>query len=150
MLKILGGNHIATKGTNLTKSIELGVSKETNGEVIVFRVNAGTFWGGKVAGHSTVGGKSYVTLQNATRVEGFPAGFPDLLLLYSEKITPDMVGKTVLRAGFIEVKAEGDKVKDNQEYFIQQMRLKGADRAGFARTTEDGVNIAKGTCNPHS
>ena len=55
-----------------------------------------------------------------------------------------MVGKTVLRAGFIEVKAAGDTVKDNQEYFIQQIRLKGADRAGFARTVEDGVNIAKG------
>jgi hypothetical protein len=66
------------------------------------------------------------------------------LLLYSEKITADMVGKIVLRAGFIEVKAEGDTVKDNQEYFIQQMRLKGADRAGFARSVDDAVAIARG------
>jgi len=91
-----------------------------------------------------VGGRTYVTLKDATRVEGFPAGFPDLLLLYSEIVTPDMVGKTVLRAGFIEVKAEGDTVKDNQEYFIQQMRLKGADRAGFAHDVRQGVDIAKG------
>jgi hypothetical protein len=82
-------------------------------------------------------------LKNASRVEGLPKGFSDLLAVIPTIITPDMVGKTVGVAGFVEVKAEGDTVKEHQDQFLAIMRACGCP-AGIARSPEDAVNIVTG------
>jgi hypothetical protein len=128
-----------TKGTYLTKKIRREISSQTNGRVKTFRVNAGKFWQGEVASHTG----EFLVLRNPRMVDGLPEGFPDLLAVIPTVVTPDMVGKTIGLAGFVEVKAEGDRIRRKQEEFLALMRAAGC-RAGVARSAEDAVKIVTG------
>lgn len=130
---------MATKGTNLMNEIRAAISTATNGRVKTFRTNAGSFWQGEVVAMQD----GLLVLRNPRQIEGLPEGFPDLLAIIPEIVTPDMVGKTVALAGFVEVKTENDRVSRRQEEFLAVMRACGA-RAGIARSPEDAVKIVTG------
>ncbi len=91
---------------------------------LVFRVNAGKFWQGKLCGN---------VLTNLRAVQGFPEGFSDLLFIDRQGVA------------FIEVKTPRGQKRQAQVKFINLMRSYG-HRAGFARSVEDAMNIIKGDC----
>jgi hypothetical protein len=66
-----------------------------------------------------------------------------LLFLISTTVTPEMVGKKLGVAGFIEVKTDTGIVSSDQINFLKRMRELGA-RAGIARSVSDAVAIARG------
>jgi hypothetical protein len=128
-----------SKGTNLTNACREAISRETNGRVKTFRTNAGSFWQGEVVAMQD----GLLVLRNPRQIEGLPEGFPDLLAVIPETVTPEMVGKTVALAGFVEAKTENDRVSRRQEEFLAVMRACGA-RAGIARTPEEAVKVVTG------
>jgi hypothetical protein len=130
---------MTSKGTNLTNEIRAAISTATNGRVKTFRCNAGSFWQGEVVAMQD----GLLVLRNPRQIEGLPEGFPDLLAIIPEIVTPDMVGKTVALAGFVEVKTENDRVSRRQEEFLAMARMAGC-RAGIARSPEDAVKIVTG------
>ena len=69
-----------------------------------------------------------------------PAGFSDIAGTESVIVTPDMVGKRVALAFFIEMKKEKGARRKVQENFIRAMRMSGA-KAGFAETPEEALAI---------
>jgi hypothetical protein len=129
-----------SKGTDLTNEIRTSISMATNGRVVTWRTNAGSFWGGKVISNDG----HYLLLEHPTKIEGLPEGFPDVIAAIPIMITPEMVGQTIAIAGFIEVKAEGDTVKPKQRDFIALMKAIGA-RAGVAWSKEDALQIIGGS-----
>jgi hypothetical protein len=131
---------MTSKGTNLTNEIRAAISTATNGEVITLRCNAGEFWGGKFVSQFTADGANHIVLRGASRIEGFPEGFPDLLAVIPTTITPEMVGQKIALAGFIEVKAGRDTEKPHQTETLARLRAKGC-RAGVARSAEEAVKI---------
>jgi hypothetical protein len=129
-----------SKGTNLTNEIRTEISKNTNGRVVTWRSNAGSFWGEKVVSNNG----HYLLLEHPTKIEGLPAGFADILCIISTVVTHEIVGQIIGVARFIEAKAEGDTVKPNQDKFMVMMRKKGA-KAGIARLVEDALQIIGGS-----
>lgn len=67
---------------------------------------------------------------------------PDLLGHYSLIITPEMVGKKVAVAMYVEVKTETGYVAKEQQHFIDHATEAGAI-AGVARSADDLENILK-------
>lgn len=94
---------------------------------IVFRMNAGDFWQGKLCWSHEFSSR---VLTDPTRVEGLPAGFSDLLFVGNGMIA------------FIEVKTPKGRVSSKQEAFLKRMREMG-HRAGVARSVEDAKEIIK-------
>lgn len=85
-----------------------------------------------------------VVLKNArTFSTGTPPGYTDLSGVTPVKITPEMVGKTIGVATFLEIKGPAGKISPDQFNFIQVMRDAGAI-AGIARSEEDAVDILGG------
>jgi hypothetical protein len=108
----------------------------SHGNCRLFRINSGSFWGGKVIAHD---GKRLL-LENPTKVMGAKAGTSDLLGVVSVFITPQMVGQTFGRFVAIEVKKPGEKPKPHQEQFLAIMRSLGA-LAGSAQSVAEAVAI---------
>ena len=74
---------------------------------LVFRTNAGSFWQGKQVWSWE---QCCMVLTDLQKVEGLPAGFPDLLFI-------DARG-----CAFIEVKAKGGRLRAAQKNFLDRMR----------------------------
>jgi hypothetical protein len=55
-------------------------------------------------------------------------------------VTPAMVGQTIGRAAFIEVKTPTGRIRPEQEQFLMMMRARGA-KAGVARSPAEAVAI---------
>lgn len=81
-----------------------------------------------------------VKTEKGSWVQLAPAGFSDIGGTESIVITPDMVGKRVALAFFIEMKKEKGVRRKVQERFIRAMRLSGA-KAGFAETPEEALAV---------
>lgn len=74
---------------------------------------------------------------------GLPDGFADTFGVDSVTITPDMVGKKIGIAFFVEYKADDGDLSTIQAAFLEAMRNLGA-RAGVARSAQEAVDIALG------
>lgn len=74
---------------------------------------------------------------------GLPPGFSDLFGFVPVVITPDMVGKTLPVFAGIECKSSKGRLREAQERFISVVLANGG-RAGFARTPQEALAIARG------
>ena len=106
-----------------------------------FRANVGEAWTGQEVRRNQDGS---ITISRPRRFQtGLPNGFSDLLCVVPAIITADMVGATIGRAGFVEIKTERGRVSPAQKNFLEQMAALGA-LAGVARTPEDAIKILQG------
>lgn len=71
---------------------------------------------------------------------GLVKGSSDLIGWTPVTITQDMVGQTVAVFTAVECKSEKGRVRPEQTYFIQRVKLDGG-YAGIARSTEDALEI---------
>lgn len=101
---------------------------------VLFRSNVGIGWTGAKKNIYEDKEKNIVIIKNPRRFNtGLPAGFSDLFGIAAD-------GRPV----FIEVKRdEKEKPTEDQENFLEQMRLRGA-YAGVARSPEDAEKIFRG------
>lgn len=104
-----------------------------------FRANAGQGWTGQVISNDG----QRLLLLNPRPFHGLPAGFTDLFGVRQTVITPQMVGKTIGQACFVEVKRPGEKPKKHQEDFMTAMRAAGAI-VGVAKSPEEAAEIMGG------
>ena len=115
---------MSTKESILQNHIRVALSNYG----VVFRTNAGAFWGGKRVWSEEF--QQYVLI-NLKRVQGLPEGFSDTLFIGKDNLA------------FIEIKTPTGKVREPQRNFINVMRNYG-HKAGIARSVEDAINITKG------
>jgi hypothetical protein len=122
------------KESDIQRLIQIELSKHAT----FFRVNVGQAWTGEEVIHTAGGG---VYLPKARRFStGLPVGCSDLLGVVPVFITPEMVGQTIGRAAFIEVKTPTGRIRPEQEQFLAVMRSRGAV-AGIARSPAEAVKI---------
>lgn len=132
---------MAQRETDLMRQIEIDLCRETAGRVKVFRTNVGEFWTGQEIIRTDGGG---VYIPKAYRFDtGLPKGFSDLFAVVPTVITPELLGRTLAQAAFIEVKTPTGRLRPEQEQFLAVMRATGA-RAGVARSPEDAIRIVTG------
>lgn len=105
-----------------------------------FRANVGEAWTGEEKRNRD----GSITISEPRRLQtGLPKGFSDLFCVVPVTITPDMVGQTVARVAFVEVKTERGRLSPAQKNFLEQMSALGA-LTGVARSPEDAIKILKG------
>ncbi len=92
---------------------------------LVFRTNAGSAWGGKLANIQPYGN----VVINPRKIELLPKGFTDLLFVGTDG-----------RVAFIECKDDKGKLRPEQEKFLKIMQSYG-HRVGVARSPEDALKI---------
>lgn len=92
---------------------------------IVYRLNSGTFYGGKVINTPEYGR----VVINPTIVKGCPEGTSDLMFIGTDG-----------RVAWIECKDDKGKLRPEQINFIELMRSYGY-RAGVARSVDDALRI---------
>ena len=124
---------------DIQNSIRLAISENNLG--VSFRTNVGQAWTGKQIIKNI--DKSITIKKPRPFDTGLPKGFSDLLVINSIKITPDMVGKQIAVANFIEVKTPKGKPTEQQLNFIERMQELGA-KAGIARSPDDALAILRG------
>lgn len=132
------------------KLSETGVTKQimllnSVGGCRMFRINTGIAWAGK----KIQGGVGFVALDDArpivlglaTSDNQSVQGVSDLFMMESIIITPEMVGKRVAIAGFIESK-KGTKygATPEQKKWIEFIKKMGGI-AGVAKTPEEALKI---------
>lgn len=94
------------------------------GHLYLWRINTGKAWQGNHVERLPLG---RVLIHDARPFDtGVPAGFSDLFGVKSVVITPDMVGMTIARGVFGEVKLPEGRVSPKQEAFRTVMRQAGA------------------------
>lgn len=71
---------------------------------------------------------------------GLVKGSSDLIGWTPVKVTQDMVGETVAVFTAVECKSEKGRVRSEQTYFVQRVKLDGG-YAGIARSVEDALGI---------
>lgn len=106
-----------------------------------FRANVGTAWASNDVTPLADGSK--ILRDPRPFSTGLPPGFPDLFGVVPVVITPDMVGKTMGVATFIECKSASGRARQRQVDFAGTADMLGA-RHGFARSVEDALRIARG------
>lgn len=126
-----------TPGQILTNQIREAASKVG---ARLFVMVTGKFWAGVPAGRTEQG---HMILKNARLVNVGFSGLSDTLGFTPVVITQDMVGQTVAVVTAIEVKAGKDRPRPGQPEFIQAVQKAGG-RAGFARSVDDALRIARG------
>lgn len=104
------------------------------------RINSGEFWGGKFVSMKTTNKRTFLVLENPTKVQGAPAGTSDIIGCKSVFITPQMVGTTLAVFFAVEVKCPGKKPEPHQENYLAVMRCRGAI-AGSARSSEEMLSL---------
>jgi len=128
-------------------SVQTGIRNDFAGSCLTYRANVGTGWAG--TGPPLVADRKMVVavapgdvvLRQARRFStGLPRGFSDLFGGVPVKITPDMVGRTVLQFFAIEVKDDKGRTSAEQNAFLKAIRRFGG-RSGVARTVEDARAI---------
>lgn len=92
-----------------------------------FRANVGQFYTGPEI-IRTAGGGVYIPKARAIST-GLPKGFSDLFGVIAGG-----------RAGFIEVKTQGGRIRPEQEQFLAMMRARGA-AAGICRSVDDALKL---------
>ncbi len=119
--------------------IRLEISRQRLG--VSFRSNVGQAWtGNNIRKHAD----GSITIMDPRPFQtGLPEGYSDLTVVVPVLVTPEMVGRLVGIAGFIEVKNQKRKATPAQMNFIEQMQSLGA-RAGVARSPEDAIRILRG------
>lgn len=123
---------------DIQNSIRLAISENKLG--VSFRTNVGRAWTGEKI---TKNPDKSITIKNPRPFDtGLPKGFSDLLVIKTLTITPDMVGKQIASANFIEVKNKKGKPTADQENFIERMQELGA-KAGIARSPDDALKILR-------
>jgi hypothetical protein len=126
-----------TPGQVLTNQIREAASKVG---ARLFVMVTGKFWAGVPVGRTEQG---HMILKNARLVNVGFSGLSDTLGFTPVVITAEMVGQTVAVVTAIEVKAGKDRPRPGQPEFIQAVQKAGG-RAGFARSVEDALRIARG------
>ena len=118
--------------------IRLEITRQRLG--VSFRTNVGRAWtGNDIRKHAD----GSITIMDPRPFQtGLPEGYSDLTVVAPVIITPDLVGRLIGVAGFIEVKNVKGKATAAQLHFIEQMQSLGA-RAGVARSPEDAVRILR-------
>lgn len=128
-------------------SIQNGIRNDLAGSCLAYRANVGTGWTG--TGKALVIDKKMavavgpgdVVLRRARRFStGLPRGFSDLFGGVPVKITPEMVGATILQFFAVEVKDDKGRARDEQSSFLKAIKRFGG-RSGVARTVEDARKI---------
>jgi len=127
-------------------TIRYGISLNNLGTP--FRINVGVAWTGNIIIKNNDGSitikdpRPFATFGSVKDTKALK-GFSDIFVVSPTIVTPDMIGKLVARAGFVEVKTPKGKPTSEQINFIEQMQKLGA-RAGVARSIEDAIQILKG------
>jgi hypothetical protein len=93
---------------------------------VLFRVNVGRYWAGRVVKQWTTGGVRYVTLSSAQPVQMGVVGQSDYNGWHSMVITPDMVGRTVAVYVAVEGKAgESGRLSEEQVRHLDIVKAAG-------------------------
>lgn len=125
------------KESNIQKTIQLAISKQTNSTM--FRNNVGTGWVGKTI-RTTNGG---ILIENPRPLNaGLCTGSSDLIGWTEIEITPDMIGEKVAVFTAIEIKTRKGKTSNDQINFCDLVKKSGG-KSGTARTIEDAIKICK-------
>jgi len=122
--------------SDIQNSIRESISRLRIG--VSFRTNVGQAWTGDEFQKQSDG--NLLIINPRPFKTGLPEGFSDLLIVQSIEITPTMIGQTMARAGFLEIKTPKGKPTDAQLNFIAQMQALGA-AAGVARSPDDALTI---------
>jgi len=122
-----------------------GLCETSKAGAIMFRVNTGSAWAGKVVKKFKQNFESYITLMNAQPLKaGLCKGGSDTIGWTSIVITPDMVGKKVALFTAIEYKTGKGKATPEQLRFINAVDVAGGI-AGIARNpAQAGLLITEG------
>lgn len=124
---------------DLQSQIRLTISQTQT--AVCFRTNVGEAWTGESVKHNTDGS---ITISRPRRFQtGLPKGFSDLLCVVPVTITPEMVGSKLAISGFLEIKTEKGRVRQDQANFIKEMKSHGA-RAGIVRSPEEALAVLRG------
>ena len=115
--------------------IQNAVRVALSGYGIFFRINVGQGWIGK---SKRLPNGDVLLKYPRPFSTGAPMGFSDLFGVRSVLITPDMVGRTIGQAVFLEVKAENGRISDEQEHFLGMMKKKGCI-AEVVRSADEAV-----------
>lgn len=126
------------KEHDVQNQIRLEISKQRLG--VSFRTNVGQAWSGNDIRKNLDG--SITIMDPRPFKTGLPEGYTDLTIVASRIITPEMVGRLIGIAGFIEVKYGKRKATPEQLNFIEQMKLIGA-LAGVARSPDEAIQILR-------
>lgn len=102
----------------------------------VFRNNVGAAWQGS---NFTIRDRRLIEGKARYVVYGLAPGSSDLVAVRSIEITPDMVGKRIAVAGFIETKVDGQTTTTEQKNFLKMGYRLGAITA-VATTVEEARN----------
>ena len=116
--------------SNIQNEIRLAAS--SNG-CVLFRANSGKAWQGNQTQRMKDGS---LLIKDPRPFLGHSSGFSDLVGVTEAVITPEMVGKTIGIATFIEVKTANGKAREDQKTFLAAMKKRGAI-SGIARSVED-------------
>ena len=129
---------IPTREHDVQNSIRIAISSTGTG--VSFRCNVGEAYVGDVINNTD----GSITIKNPRRFQtGLMPGFSDLFVVIPTIITPDMVGRKIALAGFIEVKTDTGRLRPEQKHFLKTMQDLGA-RAGVARSPEQALSILRG------
>ena len=105
-----------------------------------FRTNVGEAWQGDVKKLDD----GSLLIRNPRRFQtGLPPGFSDLFCVVPVTITPDMVGKQIAQAAFLEVKTPKGRATNDQRNFLQQMKNLGAI-AAVVRSADNAITALRG------
>jgi len=120
-----------------------GLMATSQAGAVMFRVNTGIAWAGKVVQKFKKGFTRYCTIENPQPLSaGLCKGGSDTIGWTSEIITPEMVGQKIAIFTAVEYKNAKGKATKEQLNFIKNVNDAGG-RAGVARTPEEAVNIVK-------
>lgn len=125
-----------TPAAALTNRIREAVSKKG---ARLFPMTVGVFLTGRIIS-KLPNGDSIV--RGARTVNVGTKGMGDLVGWSPVTITPDMVGKTVAIYSVVEVKAGTDRIRPEQQAFIEAV-VKSGGRAGIARSADDAIRICR-------
>lgn len=132
--------------------IQNAIRNDLSGTCLAFRANVGTGWVGR--GKPLIADRTMavsvapgdIVLRSGRRFStGLPPGFSDLFGGVPVKITPEMVGTTILQFFAIEVKDEAGRLRAGQGPFLTSIQRHGG-RSGVARSAEDARRIVHADC----
>ncbi len=119
--------------TNLVRTILLAASDAGHR---LFRQNTGQGW----IGNSTRLPNGDVLIKNARPFHAGFEGLSDTGGWARVVITPDMVGKTIAQAAYVEIKTARGRLTPKQKAFLAAAQAAGC-RAGIARTVSEALAI---------
>lgn len=111
---------------------------------VSWRNNVGSATAGRVVKRYNKDGKSYAVVENPRHIDfGLANGSGDRIGLFSQLITPDMVGDKIARFCNFEMKTETGRVRKEQVGFHEYVYGAGG-YSGFIRCDQDVGRILRG------